>query len=131
MNRTPFAQMLRGGGISFGLGVLCVVVMTATGQPSLGDSNLPVTEITNVHQLRVLTAQIPRNVYAIRLEGDVWWAHPSDGRFVLKDDSGAEELEIDPGGQTFSAGQRVRLEGVSTVMPTGTGLRLGTRGAVV
>jgi signal transduction histidine kinase len=133
MNRIPSAQMLRGGVIWFsGLLVSCVGI-NAVSQPSAGvqDANSSFTEITNVHQLRVVVAQIPKNVYALRLEGDVWWAHPSDGRFVLKDDSGAEELEMDLSGQTLSAGQRVRLEGVSTVVPTGTGLRLGTRGAVV
>ena len=133
MKRTPFAHMLGGGVIWFGLLASWGLMVNGVGQPSAGfqNSNSSFAEITNVHQLRVLTAQIPKNAYALRLEGDVWWAHPSDGRFVLKDDSGAEELEMDLSGQTLTAGQRVRLEGVSTVTPTGTGLRIGTRGAVV
>lgn len=89
------------------------------------------TVITNVHQIRLLAAQIPKSSYSIRLEGDVWWARPSDGRFVLKDDSGAEVLEMDLHGQPIAAGQKIRLEGNATVTPAGNFFRLGVVGPVV
>ena len=120
------------------LGVVCCGLMltnlNTAAQPNQinqdFNSQAPV-EITNVHQLRLLAAQIPKTSYSIHLEGDVWWAHPTDGRFVLKDASGAEELEADLNRQFPAAGQRVRLEGNGTVTPTGETFRLGSRGAVV
>ena len=103
----------------------------AIGQPNGEISGTQFIEITNVHQLRLSAAQIPKTVYSVRLEGDVLWAHPSDGKFVFNDNSGAEELEMEFDGQTLSAGQRVRLDGVGTVTRTGSGFRLGSKGAVV
>ncbi|HWC58129.1 MAG TPA: ATP-binding protein [Verrucomicrobiae bacterium] len=116
-----------------GILVACSVMMrfSAMGQTGAVALSSQLTEITNVHQVRLFAAQIPKNGFALHLEGDVWWAHPSNGEFVLKDDSGAEELEMDLGGQTLASGQRVRIEGVGTVTPTGGGFRLGARGAVV
>ena len=108
-----------------------MMTVSASGQPNAGGSNSSLTEITHVQQIHVFAAQIPKTGFALHLEGDVWWAHPSDGKFVLKDDSGAEELEMDLSGQTLAAGQRVRIEGVGTVAPAGSGFRLGASGAVV
>src|SRR5882757_3247121 len=86
------------------------------GGAQVTNSNSSATiEITNVHQIRLLAAQISKASYSIHLEGEIWWAHSADGRFVLKDDSGAEELEMDLRGQVLSAGQRVRLAGNSAV----------------
>jgi signal transduction histidine kinase len=65
------------------------------------------------------------------LEGDVWWANPASGKLVLKDDSGAEELEMDFQGQSVEAGQRVSLDGNGTITPTGAAFKLGVRGPVV
>ena len=87
------------------------------GQPEAGGSNSSLTEITNVQQIRLFAVQIPQTGFRLHLEGDVWWAHASVGKFVLKDDSGAEELDMDLNGQTLAAGQRVRIEGVGTVTP--------------
>jgi signal transduction histidine kinase len=67
----------------------------------------------------------------VRLEGEVWWANPAQGRFVLKDDSGAEALEVELSGDFPRAGQRVRLEGKGLVAPGGFALRLGAHGPVV
>jgi len=89
------------------------------------------TEVTNVHQIRLLADQIPKTGYHIRLEGDVLWANSAQGRLVLKDDSGAEELEMDLHGESVESGQRVQLEGNGTLTPIGAGFRLGTIGPVV
>jgi signal transduction histidine kinase len=94
-------------------------------------NNQTTIEITNVHQIRLLAAQIPKASYSIRLEGDVWWINPAQGEFVLKDDSGAEELEMDLHGQPVEAGQRVLVEGNGTIMPASAGFRIGTKGPVV
>ena len=88
-------------------------------------------EVTNVHQIRLLAAQTPKASYSIRLEGDVWWANPAREEFVLKDDSGAEELEMDLHGQSVESGQRVHLEGNGTITPAGAGFRIGAKGPVV
>jgi signal transduction histidine kinase len=88
-------------------------------------------EVTNVHQIRLLAEQVPQAAYAIRLEGDVWWANPAQGQFVLKDDSGAEELEMDLHGETVAAGQKIRLEGNGTITPIGAGFKVGASGPVV
>src|ERR1022692_960026 len=88
-------------------------------------------EITNVHQIRLLAAQIPKTSYSIRLEGDVWWANPSRGKLVLKDDSGVEELEMDLHGESVESGQRIRLEGNGTITPAGAGFKIGSKGPVV
>jgi signal transduction histidine kinase len=87
--------------------------------------------VTNVHQIRLLAEQNPQTSCALSLEGDVWWANPAQGEFVLKDDSGAEELQVDLPGQTVSPGQRVRLTGIGTIMPLGDGFRIGVKGPVV
>src|SRR5208282_2854485 len=64
-------------------------------------------EVTNVHQIRLLATQIPKTSYSIRVEGDVWWVNPTLGKLVLKDASGAEELEMDLHGESVESGQRV------------------------
>jgi signal transduction histidine kinase len=88
-------------------------------------------EVTNVHQLRLLAAQMPDTSYAIRLEGDVWWADPTHGRLVLKDDSGVEQLEMELQGGFVESGQRARIEGNGTITPTAGGFRVGAKGPVV
>ena len=111
---------------AFILSLLCFVCFLGAAQPT----DAAVT-ITNVHQIRLLAAQIAKTSYPIHLEGDIWWAHPSDGKFVLSDPSGTEELEMELNGQTIAAGQRVRLDGSGTIAPTGQGFRLGAKGAIV
>jgi signal transduction histidine kinase len=87
--------------------------------------------VTNVHQIRLLAAQIPQTSYSIHLEGDVWWVNPTLGKLVLKDDSGAEEMEMDLHGESVESGQRVLLEGNGTIAPVGAGFRIGAKGPVV
>jgi signal transduction histidine kinase len=87
--------------------------------------------VTNVSQIRLLASQTPDASYAIHLEGDVWWANSSQGKLVLNDDSGAEELEMDFHGISLEPGQRIRLEGTGTIAPTGAGFRIGAKGPVV
>lgn len=94
-------------------------------------NNQTAAEVTNVSQIRLLASQTPNASYSMHLEGDVWWVSPLQGKFVLKDDSGAEELETDFHGQSLESGQRIRLEGTGTIKPTGSGFRLGTMGPVV
>jgi signal transduction histidine kinase len=88
-------------------------------------------EVTNVHQIRLLASQTPDTSYAIHLEGDVWWADAAQGLMVLKDDSGAEELQVDLPGQFVEPGQRVRLEGNGTITRTAGGFRVGSIRPVV
>jgi signal transduction histidine kinase len=88
-------------------------------------------EVTNVRQTRLLASQIPKASYSIRLKGDVLWANPIRGQLVLKDDSGAEELEMDMRGTPVKAGQRVLIEGKGTIMLTGAGFKIGAKGPVV
>lgn len=106
-----------------------LVAQTAQAQQPFDDQNS--VEVTNVHQIRLLAAQIPKASYSIRLDGDVWWANPARGRLVFKDDSGTEELEMDLQGQSVEPGQRVHLEGNGTITPAGAGFRIGAIGPVV
>jgi signal transduction histidine kinase len=87
--------------------------------------------VTNLQQVRLLASQTPDASYAIRLEGDVWWADPAEGKLVLRDDSGVEVLKMDLRGQPVEPGQRVRLEGNGTITRTDGGFRLGAMGPVV
>jgi len=88
-------------------------------------------EVTNIIQLSRLSAQNPAVSHLIRLEGDILWADPVQGKFVLQDVSGTEELEMDLHGQSLQPGQQVRLEGESTISQRGAGYQLGVVGPVV
>jgi uncharacterized protein YdeI (BOF family) len=77
--------------------------------------------ITNLSQLR--EADGLGGSYSIRLEGDVWWTS-REGKLVLRDGTGAEEVEadwVDRSGNSIQAGDRVRLTGTGTVMTPGQG----------
>jgi signal transduction histidine kinase len=118
--------------------VVCCGLMTmgmeSTAQLAGTDQafdNQTSAEVTNVHQIRLLATQIPKTSYSIRVEGDVWWVNPTLGKLVLKDASGAEELEMDLHGQSVESGQRVLLEGNGTITPTGGGFKVGAKGPVV
>jgi signal transduction histidine kinase len=87
--------------------------------------------VTNVSQIRLLASQTPTASYSFHLEGSIWWVNPATGKLVLKDDSGAEELEMDMTGQSVEAGQKVLLEGNGTITSVGAGFRLGAKGPVV
>ncbi len=113
---------------------LLTMSMGATAQPAGADQafgHQTSTEVTNVRQIRLLATQIPTTSYSIRLQGDVWWVNPAAGKLVLKDDSGAEELEMDLPGEPVESGQRVLLEGNGTITPAGGGFKIGTKGPVV
>src|SRR5690242_12636977 len=79
--------------------------------PAMPDS----PEVTNVVQLSRFGSQNPNVSHLIRLEGDVLWADPAQGKLVLQDASGADELEMELHGQNLQPGQRVRLAGESTI----------------
>ncbi len=87
--------------------------------------------VTNLVQLSRLGSQNPDTGYFIHLEGDILWANPARGQFVLQDASGAEELEMDLHGQSLQPGQRVSLDGEDTITSRGAGFRLGVQGPVV
>lgn len=87
--------------------------------------------VTNVVQLSRLSSQNPTNSYFVRLDGQILWANSGEGRFVLQDPSGAEELDMDLQGERLQPGQRIHLEGQSTVTSRGAGFQLGTVGPVV
>jgi len=88
-------------------------------------------QVTNVGQIRLLASQTPTASYSFYMEGDVWWANPASGKLVWKDDSGAEELELELQGQPVEAGQRVLLDGNGTITPTSGGFKIGAKGPVV
>jgi signal transduction histidine kinase len=88
-------------------------------------------EVTNVSQIPQLASQMPSNSYSFHLQGHVWWANPASGRFVFKDNSGAEELEMDWQGQDLAAGKIIVLEGNGTITPVEGCYKIGTRGPVV
>src|SRR5882724_1041387 len=90
--RAAFLPWSRPTAVRVGL-MLGAALAAQAAQAQLPADDPGSTEVTNVHQIRLLAAQIPKASYNIRLEGDVWWANPARGRLVLKDDSGAEELE--------------------------------------
>jgi signal transduction histidine kinase len=119
-------------------GMACALILflggLVTDPPAIAapqaDNLSPVT-VTNVHQVRLLASQSPDACYSIHLEGDVWWANPAQGRLVLKDDSGAEELELTPANSLPQAGQHVRIDGSGTITRTGAAFRLGAFWPVV
>src|ERR1039457_2011390 len=111
--------------------ICCGLTLGAGWVTQLARADQTSTEVTNVCQIRLLATQTPIASHSIHLEGDVWWANPMQEKFVLKDDSGAEELEMDLRGEPVEPGQRVRLEGNGTITPTGAGFRIGAKGAVV
>ncbi len=87
--------------------------------------------VSNVTQLGRLSSANPNASYSVRLEGGVWWANPAQGKLVLHDESGTEELEMDLQRQSVKPGQRVRVEGKGTITRRGAGFKIGVRGPVV
>ncbi|MFZ0826329.1 MAG: ATP-binding protein [Verrucomicrobiia bacterium] len=88
-------------------------------------------DVTNVLQISRLSSSDLKVSHAIRLEGAVWWANAAEGRFVLLDESGAAELEMDLAGQPVLPGQRVRVEGNGIIARSGAGFLIGAKGSVV
>jgi signal transduction histidine kinase len=104
------------------------LLLTHAGQTKAGQLAFIVT---NVDQASRLGSQNPDVSYAICMEGNVLWANAADGRLILQDESGIEELRINWHGQTLQPGQRVRLEGDGTLTKTGAGIQIGADGPVV
>jgi signal transduction histidine kinase len=113
---------------------LILIFATVATQTLCADRSSPggdIPAVTNVSQIRQLASQNPNVSYTIQIEGDVWWASPAQNRFVLKDASGAEELEMNLPSGTPRAGQRVRVVGNGTIAANGGTYKLGTMGPVV
>jgi signal transduction histidine kinase len=130
MHTTSFALLGRAGAccsLVLGTGLVAAEPVTA-GQNQFG---LPSPVVTNIAQLRDLSSQEPNVKYSIRLEGNIWWASQGQRKFVLQDESGAEDLEMDLHGQGVQAGQRVRLAGNGTITRRGAGIKIGVKGPVV
>jgi signal transduction histidine kinase len=113
------------------VGLLGAALMIQTAAAEQGTPGQPAFDVTNVQQVARLGSENPNLSHAIRLEGTVWWTNPAQGRLVLKDETGAAELELDLAGQRVQPGQQVRLEGNGTIARIGAGFRLGARGPVV
>ena len=118
-----------------GLAAICTIALLAA-HPSLAQTVAapeaaasPV--LTNIAALRAAALTTPTNWHALSVEGDIWWANSEQGRFVLEDASGAEELQVDLAGEEVRAGDRVRLEGRGTIARRGAALLLGARGSIV
>jgi signal transduction histidine kinase len=87
--------------------------------------------VTRVAQLARLASQDPGVSYLVHLEGDVWWANPVQGRLVLHDASGTEELEMELAGPPVQPGERVVLDGNGTIGRRGARYKVGAKGPVV
>ncbi len=103
--------------------ILAAVGLVAAGQEPAGQSS-PV--VTNIVQLRHLNSPGPKSGYPIRLEGNVWWSNPAQGKLVLHDPSGTAELELDFKGQPAQSGQQVRLEGNGVITRRGAEFRIAS-----
>ena len=116
-------------GCCLSLGVTLAATAPAPANLALTPSALPM--VMSVKEVTRLSSQKPDVAYVVRLEGDVWWSNPGQGRLVLRDDSGAEELELESPDPPARAGQRIRIEGIGTIVRTGARYRLGAKGPVV
>ncbi len=123
----PWSRLaVAGCALMLGAGLL---IQTAAAEQ--GTEARPIFDVTNLLQVSRLSSENSNLNHAIRLEGAVWWANPGQGRLVLKDESGAAELDLELAGQPVQPGQRVRVEGNGTISPKGAGFQLGARGSVV
>ena len=109
------------------------VILVATGLAAAGQepAGLSSPVVTNIVQLRRLSFQGSNARYSIHLEGNVWWANPTQRKLVLHDTSGTAELEMDFHTQPVQSGQRVRLEGNGTITRRGADFRIGVGGSSV
>jgi signal transduction histidine kinase len=87
--------------------------------------------VTNVAEVSQSSSQNPTNASAVHVEGTVLWANSAQGRFVLQDASGSQELQMNLEGRLLQPGQRIRLDGETTITTRGAGCQLGVVGAVV
>ncbi len=130
MHTTYFARLGRAGaGCILALGAGMVAAEPVTADQS--QFELPFPVVTNIAQLRRLSSRGSNAKYPIRLEGNVWWANPAQGKLVLHDPSGTAELEMDFQSQSVQSGQRVRLEGNGSIARRGADFRIGASGSPV
>ena len=101
------------------LGRFCAWMMGLT----MAVAVLRADDVTHLNQIRSLASQKPTASHHFHLEGDIWWINPASEKIVLKDDSGAEELEMDLRGQPVESGQRIVLDGDGTITPTSGGFK--------
>src|SRR4029434_7207706 len=114
-----------------GLALAALPAAGASTRPPDAQPTISLPVLTNTTAIRAWHAQRPNDACQFRLEGNVWWANPRQGRAVLQDASGVEELEMDLSRSQLQPGQRVRLEGQGLIARRGARFRLGLRGAVV
>jgi signal transduction histidine kinase len=125
------ALLMRSWPQMYGAWILSIALATHLARAEDVSASQPSAEVTHISQIRALAVQTPTASYTFHLEGDVWWVNPASGKLVLKDDSGAEELEMVCPGQALEPGQRILLEGNGTITPSGAGFKIGARGPVV
>jgi signal transduction histidine kinase/uncharacterized protein YdeI (BOF family) len=108
-------------------GLLAGALLAAAGPSVLGQEPIwrPPPVLTDIAQLRRFSSEEPGAGHLFRLEGNVWWVSPAQGKLVLHDASGAVELELDLSGRRVQPGQRVRLEGSGTITRRGAEIKIG------
>ncbi len=126
LNLTHFIQVV--------FATLALLVASRFGRPALG-AEIPASTafplLTNIAQLRLASSHPSEGCYAFLLTGNVWWVNPREGRLVLQDNSGAEELEFDWRDTVIHFGEQVRIEGKGTLARSGAAIKLGALGSVV
>jgi hypothetical protein len=108
-------------------GLGCGVTATQAGAATEVSS----TVVTNLAGLARCAEAEENLAHSFRLEGVVWWVNPAQQRLVLQDDSSAQTLEAQLAAPFPKVGDRVRLEGISTVRRRGLALRLGPKDSVL
>src|ERR1035438_12786 len=96
--------------------------VTASSEELLAGQALPV--MTNVMQFNHLANRPHRTTCAFHLEGVVRWAGPDKQLVVLEDDSSATIVEADAFDASVQSGQRVELDGNSSVSGSGDRIRI-------
>lgn len=81
--------------------------------------------LTNLSQLRRCAEQQPLNVRPLRIVATVFDSDSTAGVLVLRDSSGTEFIQVEPGGEQFEPGATIRLEGKGcAVKPRSFGLAI-------
>lgn len=91
--------------------------------------NAGTIEVTNLAEL--LAAQASAESIRVRIQGDVWWSDPAEWRLVLRDDTAASEIVVQPEGPFPAVGQRIALEGEGSLAAVNGAFRIGAVGPVV
>lgn len=112
-------------------GVLALLEFLCTGAKLRAEPTVTLVTVTNIAQLRLRSNLDTPAACDLHLTGDVWWANAAQGRLVLQDATGTEALELETAGPFPESGQRIRLDGTTTVLRRGAALRLGAKGPVI